>query len=199
MNRLFEFIIGEVVSIKEDYIVLQNNGIGYKIYTSINSMLKLDLGMKNAMIYTYLIVREDGVFLYGFTTEEEMNMFKLLQMVSKIGPKIALGILSNLTPNQIKIGIIRKDLDILCKAPGIGKKTAERIVLELKDRIDKDIEIEEDSITSFDSNDYNEAINGLMSLGYTRVEVESIIRNMDISKMRIEDIIREALRKLSKR
>lgn len=196
---MFEFIIGEVVSIKEDYIVLQNNGIGYKIYTSINSMLKLDLGMKNAMIYTYLIVREDGVFLYGFTTEEEMNMFKLLQMVSKIGPKIALGILSNLTPNQIKIGIIRKDLDILCKAPGIGKKTAERIVLELKDRIDKDIEIEEDSITSFDSNDYNEAINGLMSLGYTRVEVESIIRNMDISKMRIEDIIREALRKLSKR
>lgn len=198
MNRLFEFIIGDVVSIKEDYIVLQNNGIGYKIFTSVNSIIQLELGMKNAMIYTYLNVREDGIFLYGFTSEEEINMFKLLLMVSKIGPKIALGILSNLTPNQIKIAIIRKDLDILCKAPGIGKKTAERLVLELKDRIDKDIEIEENNIDDFSSNDYSEAINGLMSLGYTRIEVEKIIKTMDISKMNIEDIIREALRKLSK-
>lgn len=195
---MFEFIIGDIVSIKEDYIVLQNNGIGYKIFTSVNSMLQLELGMKNAMIYTYLNVREDGVFLFGFTSEEEMNMFKLLQMVSKIGPKIALGVLSTLTTNQIKIGILRKDLDMLCKAPGIGKKTAERIVLELKDRIDKDIAIEEDSADNFDSNDYNEAVNALMSLGYTRVEVEKIIRTMDISKMKIEDIIRETLRKLSK-
>lgn len=195
---MFEFIIGDVVSIKEDYIVLQNNGIGYKIFTSVNSIIQLELGMKNAMIYTYLNVREDGIFLYGFTSEEEINMFKLLLMVSKIGPKIALGILSNLTPNQIKIAIIRKDLDILCKAPGIGKKTAERLVLELKDRIDKDIEIEENNIDDFSSNDYSEAINGLMSLGYTRIEVEKIIKTMDISKMNIEDIIREALRKLSK-
>lgn len=198
MNKLFEFIIGDVVSIKEDYIVLQNNGIGYKIFTSVNSIIQLELGMKSAMIYTYLNVREDGVFLYGFTSEEEINMFKLLQMVSKIGPKIALGILSNLTPNQIKIAIIRKDLDILCKAPGIGRKTAERLVLELKDRIDKDVEIEENNIHAFGSNDYSEAINGLMSLGYTRIEVEKIIKTMDISKMNIEDIIREALRKLSK-
>ncbi len=195
---MFEFIIGDVVSIKEDYIVLQNNGIGYKIFTSTNSMIQLELGMRNAMIFTYLNVREDGLFLYGFTSEEEINMFRLLQMVSKIGPKSALGILSTLTPNQIKVAVIKKELDILCKAPGIGKKTAERMVLELKDRIDKNIEVVEDNISGIKPNDYHEAIDGLMSLGYTRLEIEKIIRTMDISKMKIEDIIREALRKLSK-
>jgi Holliday junction DNA helicase RuvA len=198
VKTLFEFIIGDIVSIKEDYIVLQNNGIGYKIFTSTNTMIQIELGMKNAMIFTYLNVREDGMFIYGFTSEEELNMFKLLQMVSKIGPKTALGILSTLNSNQIKLAIIRKDLDALCKAPGIGKKTAERIVLELKDRIDKDIIIEEDNVNDLSYDNYIEAINGLMSLGYTRIEVEKIIKTMDISNMDIEDIIREALKRLSK-
>ncbi|WP_353097004.1 Holliday junction branch migration protein RuvA [Tissierella praeacuta] len=195
---MFEFIIGDIVSIKEDYIVLQNNGIGYKIFTSTNTMLQVELGMQNAMIFTYLNVREDGVFLYGFTSEEELDMFKLLQMVSKIGPKIALGVLSTLNYNQIKLAIIRKDIDILCKAPGIGKKTAERIVLELKDRIDKNIEIEEEDISNSGYETHMEAINGLMSLGYTRIEVEKIIKTIDISNMDIEDIIRETLKRLSK-
>ncbi|WP_084725507.1 Holliday junction branch migration protein RuvA [Tissierella praeacuta] len=198
MNNLFEFIIGDIVAIREDYIVLQNNGIGYKIFTSTNTMIQIELGMKNAMIFTYLNVREDGIFIYGFISEEELNMFKLLQMVSKIGPKIALGILSTLNSNQIKLAIMRKDLDVLCKAPGIGKKTAERIILELKDRIDKDIIIEEDNISDLNYDNYMEAINGLMSLGYTRIEVEKIIKTMDISNMSIEDIIRETLKRLSK-
>ncbi|WP_154441066.1 Holliday junction branch migration protein RuvA [Tissierella pigra] len=195
---MFEFIIGDIVAINEDYIVLQNNGIGYKIFTSINSMVKLELGMKNSMIYTELSVRDDGVFLYGFISQEEMDMFKLLLMVSKIGPKIALGILSHLTTNQIKAAIMKKDLDTLCKAPGIGKKTAERLILELKDRIDKDFDIEEEDSNKLNLNGYNEAINGLMSLGYTRMEIEKITRTMDISNMDIEDIIREALKRLSK-
>ena len=155
MIRLFDFIIGDVVSIQEDYIVLQNNGIGYKIFTSINSMIKLEIGMKNAMIYTNLIVREDGLFLYGFISEEEINMFKLLLLVSKIGPKIALGVLSTLSPNQIKLAILKKKLDILCKVPGIGKKTAERMILELKDRIDKDILTEEYEDEEIINNDYD--------------------------------------------
>lgn len=195
---MFEFIIGDIVAINEDYIVLQNNGIGYKIFTSINSMVKLELGMKNSMIYTELSVRDDGVFLYGFISQEEMDMFKLLLMVSKIGPKIALGILSHLTTNQIKAAIMKKDLDTLCKAPGIGKKTAERLILELKDRIDKDFDIEEEDSNKLNLNGYNEAINGLMSLGYTRMEIEKITRTMDVSNMDIEDIIREALKRLSK-
>ncbi len=195
---MFEFIIGDIASLKEDYIVLQNNGIGFKIFTSINSMLKLEIGMKNALIYTDLIVREDGIFLYGFTSEEEINMFRLLLLVSKIGPKTALGILSTLTPNQIKLAVLKKEFDILCKAPGIGKKTAERMVLELKDRIDKDSIIEEYDNDNIINNDYDEAVQGLVSLGYTRLEIEKTIKTIDISKMNIEDIIREVLKRLSR-
>ena len=194
---MFEFIIGDIVAIKEDHIILQNNNIGYKIFTSINSMLKLEIGLKNAMIYTYFNVREDGVFLYGFVSEEEMDMFRLLLLVSKIGPKIGLGVLSTLTPNQIKIAINNKDLETLCKAPGIGKKTGERMILELKDRIDKNIVVEQ-GFEEISTNNYIEAVNGLMTLGYTKLEVEKIIRNMDIKNLSVEVIIREALKRLSK-
>ena len=86
MKNLFEFIIGDIVEIKEDYIVLQNNNIGYKIFTSTNSMMNLEIGAKSAMIYTYLNVRDDGVFLYGFTSEEEMEMYKLLLLVFQVLP-----------------------------------------------------------------------------------------------------------------
>jgi len=195
---LFEFIIGDIVGIKEDYIVLENNGIGYKIFSSMNSMVKLTIDSKEVKIYTYLNVRDDGIYLYGFVTEEEIHMFKLLQLVSKIGPKIALGILSTLSPIQIKIAILNKDIDTLCQAPGIGKKTAERMLLELKDRIDKDIEFTEEEIGESFNNDYSEAINGLMSLGYSKYEVEKIVRGMDITNLKMEDIIRQALKKLSK-
>lgn len=195
---MFEFIIGNIVNIKEDYIILQNNKIGYKIFTSINSMMNLEIGTEDAMMYTYLNVRDDGVYLYGFTSEEEMEMYKLLLLVSRVGPKVALGILSVFTSNQIKIAILNKDIETLCKAPGIGKKTAERIVLELKDRIDKDEVIIDSSTDQLSSNNYQEAVNGLMSLGYTRLEIEKIIRNLDTSNMDIEEIIRESLKKLSK-
>ena len=195
---MFEFIIGDIISIRDDYIILQNNGIGYKIYTSTNSIIKLELGMKDVVIYTNLIVRDDGLFLYGFISEEEMDMFKLLQLVSKVGPKVALGILSTITPEQIKLAIIKRDIESLSKAPGIGKKTAERLILELKDRIDKDVNIGVDDVENIHPNEYNEAVNGLMSLGYTRIEVEKAIRNLDLSRMKIEDIIREGLKKISK-
>lgn len=195
---MFEFIIGDIVNIKEDYIVLQNNQIGYKIFTSTNSIMNLEIGMKDAMIYTYLNVRDDGVFLYGFTTEEEMEMYKLLLLVSRVGPKVALGILSVFTPNQIKIAILSRDIETLCNAPGIGKKTAERILLELKDRVNKDeiLNVEDTNLSI--SNNYHEAINGLMSLGYRRIEIEKVLRTIDTNNMDVEEIIRQVLRKLSK-
>lgn len=195
---MFEFIIGDIVNIKEDYIVLQNNQIGYKIFTSTNSIMNLEIDMKDAMIYTYLNVRDDGVFLYGFTTEEEMEMYKLLLLVSRVGPKVALGILSVFTPNQIKIAILSRDIETLCNAPGIGKKTAERILLELKDRVNKDeiLNVEDTNLSI--SNNYHEAINGLMSLGYRRIEIEKVLRTVDTNNMDVEEIIRQVLRKLSK-
>lgn len=198
MVSLFEYIIGDIVGIYNDYIVLQNSGIGYKIYTSINTMHTLQIGNRDRLIYTELQVREDGVYLYGFSSEDEMNMYKLLLLVTKIGPKVALGILSSLSPNKIKIAIINKDIETLCKAPGVGKKTAERIILELKDRIDKDIIIETESTEDISISEYDEAVQALMSLGYSRFEVDKAIRSIDTTNMDIEKIIREGLKKLSK-
>lgn len=193
---MFDFIIGNIVNMKEDYIVIQNNGIGYRVYTSINSMMNLEIGKKDQMLYTQLHVREDGLFIYGFTKEEEMDMFNLLLRVSKIGPKIALGVLSTLTPNQIRLAIHNKDHDTLCKAPGIGKKTSERIVVELKDRIGE-VDLDDTETIEILANGHDEAIEGLMSLGYSRFEVEKVIRKMDINGMEVEDIIREGLKQLS--
>lgn len=195
---MFEFLIGDIVNINEDYIVLQNNGIGYKVFTSSNSIMKIQIGKKDQMLYTQLHVREDGLFLFGFTTEEEMEMFRLLLLVSKIGPKIGIGILSSLTPIQIKIAIINKDIEALCKAPGVGKKTAERIILELKDRIDTNISKDEEGLDVVNNNDYNEAIEALMTLGYSRFEITKSMKSIEIDNMDIEDIIRVVLNKLSK-
>ncbi len=195
---MYEYITGDIRWIKENYIVIDNNGIGYKIFTSNNSSIKLEMGMKDIMIYTYYNLREDGVSLYGFLDEEEINIFKLLITVSKIGPKVAIGILSSLTPNQIKKAIFEKNLTILCKAPGVGKKTAERMILELKDKIEVNDYMDENIETEFNVGEYEEAVNGLMSLGYSRFEIEKALRGIDTSKLAIEEIIRHTLKKLSK-
>jgi len=194
---LYEYIRGKIVGIKEEYIVLDNNGIGYKIFTSENSISKLELNEIKTM-YIYFNLREDGVYLYGFIDEEELEMFNLLLLVSKIGPKTALGTLSTLTPNQIKNAIITKDLDTLCTVPGIGKKTAERVVLELKDRLKDHIVVEDDDIIE-DTNEINTAIHGLMSLGYTRGETMKSIKKINTENLNAEDIIREGLKILSKK
>lgn len=196
MIILYEYINGKVVGIKEDYIVLDNNGIGYRIYTSNNSLLNVENGKKTTM-YIYFNLREDGVYLYGFTTEEELDMFNMLLLVSRIGPKVGLGILSTLTPNQIKLAILNKDYKVLCNAPGIGKKTAERIILELKDRIDHSDITDEAGVVK-DTSEAQMAIHGLMSLGYTRGEIMRVIDKIDTSGKDTEDIIREVLKRLSK-
>lgn len=195
---MFDFIIGDIVSINYEYLVIQNNGIGYRIFASSNTLMGLQIGMKDQMIYTEFHVREDGIFLYGFISKEELDMFNSLLKVSKIGAKTALGILSTLNPNKIKIAIINKDLDTLCQAPGIGKKTAERIIFELKDKIDTNVSLEGLEDVEIVTNSYDEALGGLMSLGYSRYEVENILRKLDLDNMSVEDIIREGLKKLLK-
>lgn len=196
---MYEYIIGDVRWIKEDYVVLENNKIGYRIFTSINSSIKLEIGMKDVMMYTYYNLRDDGVYLYGFLDEDEIKIFKLLLTVSKIGPKVAIGILSGLTPNQIQRAIFEKNIPTLCKAPGVGKKTAERMILELRDKIEIDDDMDDDIDTKLDRDEDEEAINGLMSLGYSRYEIEKTLRDIDTSKIGVEEIIRHTLRKLSKK
>ncbi len=196
MIDLYEYIKGKVVDIREDYVILENGGIGYRIYTSKTSLMDLELD-KMATMYTYLSVREEGISLYGFSSEEELTMFCNLILVSKIGPKGALNILSTLTPQQIINAIHNNEVDLLCAAPGIGKKTANRIILELKDRIPKDLALERTKVQKEDDH-VQLAIDGVMTLGYTRGEVYSIIKQLDINSMDTEQIIREVLKRLSK-
>ena len=133
---MYSYIKGIIEEINLDHIVIDNNGIGYKINASANTIMKVKIGHE-CKIYTKLIVKEDDMSLCGFYDKEELKMFELLTSISKIGPKVGLGILSFASPRQIGAYILSEDIVKLSKAPGVGKKTAERIVLELKDKVDK--------------------------------------------------------------
>ena len=133
---MYSYIKGTIEELYLDHIVIDNNNIGYRINVSSNTLKDLQLG-NMAKIYTKLIVREDDMSLCGFSTKEELEMFELLTSVSKIGPKVGLGILSFASPRQLGAYIVSEDIAKMSKAPGVGKKTAERIILELKDKIDK--------------------------------------------------------------
>lgn len=197
---MINYIIGNIVAIADEYIVIENNGIGYKVFTSNKSIIDLEVGKKNQMIYTQVHPRDDALLLYGFSSQEEMDMFNMLLRVSKIGPKIGIGILSSLTSNQIKLAILGNDIKTLCQAPGVGKKTAERMILELRDRIDDsglDLTGEEEILVQGGSN-YREALEALVSLGYSSFEAEKALRSIDLESMTVEDIIREVLKKLAR-
>lgn len=196
VKLLFEYIIGDVVDFRDDSIILQNNNIGYRIFTSVKSKLDLNIGDRSVLIYTELIPREDSISLYGFTTKEEMDMFNLLILVSRIGPKVGLSILSALDSNTIKAAIVAKDKETLCKAPGIGKKTAERIILELRDRIDESSIVYTTEVGLVKNDNGDEAVEALLSLGYTRYEVEKSLKLLDTDDMTTEDIIKVLLKTL---
>ena len=132
---MYSYIKGTVEEIYLDRIVLENNGIGYEINVSSFTAQSVQKG-KDAKIFTKLIVREDDMSLCGFASRKELEMFKLLTSVSKIGPKVGLGILSCATPPQLSAYILSEDIAKLSKCPGVGKKTAERIILELKDKVE---------------------------------------------------------------
>jgi len=198
---MFEFIIGDVVNIKNDFIIINNNGIGYKIFASTNTMSKIDLGA-NTKIFTQMHVRDDAILLFGFADEDEVDIFNNLLLVSKVGPKMALSILSTLSPNKLRRAILNNNISELCKSPGVGKKTAERIVVELKDRIEKNGNIE---LNSMDIDDYNtknnsfdEVVQALTGLGYASYEVERVLRGIYSEEISLENMIKECLIRLSK-
>ena len=131
---MLNYIKGILEEKAVDKIVVENNGIGYEILTSLNTIEEINIGEK-IKIHTKLLVREDDIQLVGFTSKEELSMFNLLTSVSKIGPKLALSSLSVYKSEKIKLMIVESDVNSLVKIPGMGKKTAERVILELKDKI----------------------------------------------------------------
>lgn len=191
---MYSYIKGIIEEINLDHIVIDNNGIGYKINASANTIMKVKIGHE-FKIYTKLIVKEDDMSLCGFYDKEELKMFELLTSISKIGPKVGLGILSFASPRQIGAYILSEDIVKLSKAPGVGKKTAERIVLELKDKVDKNnVEFEAMLLTSQPvvvSQD--EALDALVALGYSLQESKEAVQKCKKDGLNTEDIIKKSL------
>lgn len=191
---MYSYIKGIIEEISLDYVVIDNNGIGYKINASANTIMKVQLGYE-CKIYTKLIVKEDDMSLCGFYDKEELRMFELLTSISKIGPKVGLGILSFASPKQIGSYILSEDIAKLSKAPGVGKKTAERIVLELKDKIDKNnVEFEATLLTSQPAVvSQDEAVDALVALGYSLQESKDAVQKCKKDGLNTEDIIKKSL------
>ncbi|UEL46217.1 Holliday junction branch migration protein RuvA [Terrisporobacter hibernicus] len=191
---MYSYIKGIIEEISLDHVVIENNGIGYKINASANTIMKVQLGQE-CKIYTKLIVKEDNMSLCGFYDKDELRMFELLTSISKIGPKVGLGILSFASPKQIGAYILSEDIGKLSKAPGVGKKTAERIVLELKDKIDKNnVEFEATLLTNQPvAISQDEAVDALVALGYSLQESKDAVQKCKKDGLNTEDIIKKSL------
>ncbi|EJT6163861.1 Holliday junction branch migration protein RuvA [Clostridium perfringens] len=199
---MYEYIRGQFQGISKDYVVIELNNIGYKIFTSGNTMSNMPKVGDEVLLYLEQIVREDFIGLYGFTTREELEMFKLLLSINGVGAKAALSLLSISTVNNLKYGIMMGDEKHITRAPGIGKKTAQRIILELKDKLKPDeLTSEEEQLIEGinDNSDYsfniNETLSALMALGYTEKEAQKALEKVD-KTLSIENMIKESLKLL---
>lgn len=197
---MFEYIKGIYIGLSKDYIIVENNNIGYKIFTSGSTMAKMPNVNEEVKLYLEQVVREDYNGLYGFLTEEEREMFNLLMTINGVGRKAALSLLSISNVNKLKLSIVTSDYNMLMKAPGIGKKIAQRIILELTDKVGK---TREDNIDmnlnneEFDGsiNNYAEAMSALLALGFSEKEAEGALKAVDI-KTNLEEIIKNCLKHL---
>ena len=199
---MFAYIKGSLEEKGNNYIVVDVSGIGYKIFMSESAISKLcDLG-EIVKIHTHYYVREDNISLYGFITKEELKMFELLLSVSGIGAKSAISMLSNITPSKFAIAVISNDINALKKIPGVGPKSAQRIILELKDKLKTEQAIEEEApevkVEIQKTENASEAMEALQILGYNRREIEKVfekIANLDVS---VEELIKKALSLLAR-
>lgn len=200
---MISYIKGEIAKKGTDYLIIENNGIGYYINTSFNTLKNLSEG-EEASVFTYMYVREDILALYGFSTKDEIDMFKKLISVNGVGPKAGLAILSTYEINSIKLFILKDDVNAMSKPSGIGKKTASKIILDLKDKIGKLEELANInmndivSVATDLSNDTDDITAVLMSLGFSQIEAKKAIEGIDLTGKTENQIIKEALKKLNK-
>lgn len=201
---MFYYLDGTVAEILPYLAVIDCGGVGYACKTTNNTLSRLKKGQKGRL-YTYLNVG-DGIFeLYGFATQNELNSFKLLISVSGVGPKAALAILSSTTPESLAMAIVTEDAKTLTAAPGIGKKIAQRIILELKDKMSKETAAGLDfsggqgipAETVFTSK-AAEAVQALAVLGYSSQEAAQAMKGVDVEGLPLEEIIRQSLKKMVK-
>ena len=199
---MISYIKGRLEIKSKDYIVVDVGGIGYKIFMSETAINELEKGTE-VKVFTYMRVREDDISLYGFLNNEELVTFELLISVGGVGAKSAITILSNITPSKFALAVITNDVNTLKKLPGIGAKTAARIILELKDKMKTEQSIEGSKNEKIKEaivldNKANDAVEALCVLGYTRKDVENVIAKIDTSKLTVEEIIRQGLKYLGR-
>lgn len=196
---MYYYIRGKYITKKDNFAVIEAGGIGYKIYTSALNLEKMPAAGTEITMYTHLYVREDVQDLYGFSSNEEITLFLQLMSVSGIGPKAALSIMSVMTCEQFALAVITNDTKAITKAQGVGPKVAQRIILELKDKLKTENALPEDiKATSIEQeNHQSEAVTALVVLGYTANEAKRAVSGVD-PELPVEIIIKEALKILMK-
>lgn len=199
---MLAYIKGSLEMKFDNYVVIDVGGLGYKVFMSENAIEKLgDIG-NIVKVHTHYHVREDDISIYGFLSNDELKMFELLLGVSGIGAKSAITMLSNITPSSFALAVITNDTSKLVKIPGIGAKSAARIVLELKDKLKTIEAVKTDSKeikeAIIDDDKVSEAISALQVLGYNRKEIDKVLEKLDKDNLSLEDIIRKSLAVLGK-
>lgn len=188
---------GRLSSKQAPQIVIECSGVGYEVETPMSTFLDLPELGTDLFLYTHLLVREDAQILYGFATEDERLMFRTLLKVNRVGAKLALGILSAMSTNDFRRCVELEDTTTMSKIPGVGKKTAERLVIEMRDRIGVAVVGGGKSAPlTAAASARNEAVDALVALGYKPKEVHSLISKLDIDDKSAEDIIRMALKQV---
>ncbi len=199
---MIAYISGALVSAGENYIVIDNHGMGYRIFVSGKFLEHIPAYGTQIKIYTHMYIREDELTLYGFHSEEELSVFRILIGISGVGPKVAMAILTALTIQELQLAVISEDAKTISKANGVGAKGASRIILELKDKLKMEDMMDaayEQSIVQ-DTQDINaarDAILALVNLGYSSSEAALAVKKIgDTSQMDVEAILKAALKKL---
>ena len=198
---MIAYVKGKLDTKTNTFVIIDVQGIGYKVFMPTKSLETLGQIGDEVKVHTYYYVREDNISLYGFFSNEELRMFELLISVSGVGAKSAITMLSEISPSSFALAIITDDISKLVKIPGVGKKTAARIILELKDKLKNEEAIEKNQeIAEVIKDDENstEAIAALQVLGYTRKEIEKVLVKVDIKNLELEEIIKQALKYLAR-
>jgi len=199
---MFSYIKGILTDKSDDYAVVECGGVGFKIYTSLNSLADAKCVQGTEVTFhTYMYIKEGIMDLYGFSTKEELQFFEMLISVSGVGAKGATAILSTLNPSKLALTIATGDAASIKKAPGVGTKTAQRIILELKDKIKNESLVGKDTdafseVVPVASNERDEAINALIALGYSGLEAKNAVAKVSPSVSDVEGIIKNALKNL---
>lgn len=195
---MIAWLKGELLEKQAPGLVINVNGVGYELEAPMSTFYDLPEVGAQATVFVHMVVREDAQLLFGFTSKQQREMFRSLIRVNGVGPKVALAVLSTLSAQELLQCMANEDVTQLCRVPGIGKKTAQRLVVEMKDRLEKefgDVSLEVSAGES-SSNNARDAIDALVALGYKNAEASRVVKSLD-SSLSSEELIRQALRVLS--